>query len=210
MSTGMCSNPVGNNGGACSPPSGGVCSAGQCVQCLTDANCAGNTPSCDIATHTCRCRTPSAGNLIINGGFDSDFRGWDGADLTFTDVWTNDDSEGCPFSGSLNAQNGENGPFQCLRVSGNTRYFFGAKFKTNIPTDFPNTCSIYFNSDQNCLVATAPPLFAAISLPNASSAWLPTSTAVTSPPDAQSALMSCTPFFANMDEVYVNPNVNRF
>lgn len=44
-------------------PQGEVCTpAGQCVQCTADAQCAGATPRCDVASNTCVACLPSADN----------------------------------------------------------------------------------------------------------------------------------------------------
>lgn len=109
-----------------------LCWSGNCVQCLTNANCSLPRPSCNTSTHACVCAIPNGSNLLKNPGFDA----WTG------DIPTNwqliefsngnkaiTDSQDCPESGALSTFSG--GPMQCVRVTARQRYRAGGYFRGN-------------------------------------------------------------------------------
>jgi hypothetical protein len=166
----------------------------------------GSTPTCDLATHTCRCRRPDPGNLLINASFDVDLAGWGGVVANVEPIWSNDDSDVCAGSGSVHGENTDGAPFQCVPVSGTTRYFFGAKFKS--VNNFQDCeMSFYTNADCTGLISVPATI---IALPAGGPNWTPVSATVTTPANALGAFVSCFLFQGNMDQIYLNSNVNGF
>jgi hypothetical protein len=178
------------------------CSAGQCVQCLTDADCAGSTPSCDPATHACVCRRPSPGNVLLNPGFNTGRENWIVGPIN--PFWSPDDADGCLNSGSLEDPGSDTVFSQCVRVTGNTRYFIGAKFKG------PNyLCETAVSSDLACqsvIDSTRGQIFETAGSP----VWTQVSITLTTPASARSMQIFCDLFATNMDQIYINASANTF
>jgi hypothetical protein len=97
-------------------------------------------------------------------------------------------------------------PDKCVRVSSNTLYYLGAKFRAADPFSH---CDVSFYSGTNCtteIVVTHP----MIALPSGGQNWTAVSTSFTTPANTQSAFVSCFLYQASMDQIYLNPNVNAF
>lgn len=85
---------------------------------------------------------PAAGNLIVNGSFDTGIAPWGWGNFpngTGTATWSQFDANGSPASGSFLLR--DTGAFeglqrsQCVRVAKNTTYRYGAKVRTASPND---------------------------------------------------------------------------
>ena len=196
-----------------------VCVSGQCAQCFSDSDCSGNAnaPSCDTGRHTCTCRKPSAGNLIQNPGFDLSLAGWSAYWPPMQSTWSNDDSESCPGSGSVEANNGtDTDPMQCVSLNGAGAgtYFFGAKFKLPLAGN-GTVCTVSFNSDQYCSNVIGTP---ANMGPNhgtyGGSGWQQLYTTATAPAGSVSAFVFCSFDLiggaTRMDQIYLNKVANNF
>jgi hypothetical protein len=216
-SAGVCPTPSWANDGArdvrCSA-SAPVCVSGQCVQCFSDSDCSGNTPSCDTTTHACTCRKPSAGNLIQNPGFNTSLAGWSASFPPMQSFWTTDDSESCPGSGSVagSVYGTDTDPAQCVSLGGTGggagTYFLGAKFK--LPLNGNGTqCEAGFASDQFCSIFLG---VNAVIGPNGANypgtGWQNLNTSVTVPAGALSAYVYCSfdvgGGSTKIDQIYLN------
>lgn len=212
--TKMCSNPPAADDTICN---GGMgrCLSGACVQCTSDRDCTGNTPSCDTVTHTCVCRRPSLDNLVKNPGFDAaaGLAWWMlGTTLPHTAAWNSDDADGCPGSGSAHAEDTsiEGGPSQCVPVSGNTRYFFGAKIKAlSMPQPSLGVCEFLIYSDENC-TTNIPGTGEGFNSGGTIGVWRAMSGSLTTPANAKGILINCLLIADNVDQIYLNPRANTY
>ena len=214
-SAGTCSTPTAADGtiDAKCPTSAPRCLSGSCVQCLSDQNCTGSTPSCDPSTHQCVCRRPSATNFVHNPGFDSSslLASWsqinDPGDVT----WSDEDSEGCLGSGSAAGDNTEGDPSQCVQVPGGGTYYFGVKFKMPI---YANTsyCEVSFLTTTDCsgITSTGYARIGPTSGTWAGPGWAPFSAAVPAAAGTQSAFIQCAILTTKLDQFYLNKNDNSF
>ena len=197
------------------PASTPRCHSGGCVECISDQHCSGTRPSCDVASHRCVCRRPSAGNLVQNAGFDSNLAGWSAYWPPMTSSWASDDSEGCQASGSIAGSNTELDPTQCVPLSSWTggTYYFGAKFKLPLTGNLTK-CEVSFFSDGSCSVGgsasfTMGPGVDYGSYPG--TGWRNFSVSAIAPYGAQSAFVACG-FDINttqMDEIYLNQSPDQ-
>ena len=199
------------------PTSTPRCYSGGCVECLSDQHCTANPskPSCDVATHRCVCRRPSAGNLVQNPGFDSNLAGWSAYWPPMTSSWASDDSEGCQGSGSIAGSNTELDPMQCVPLSSWTggTYYFGAKFKLPLTGNLTK-CEVSFFLDGSCSAGgsasfTMGPGVDYGSYPG--TGWRNFSVTATAPYGAHSAFVACG-FDINttqMDEIYLNQSPDQ-
>jgi hypothetical protein len=143
---------------------------------------------------------------LINGGFDVDLTGWGDVAPNVEPIWSSDDSEGCAGSGSVHGENTGGSPDKCVVVSANTRYFFGAKFKSD--NSFQH-CDIGFYPNADC-TGTVDVSHPAIALPAGGPNWTSVSTIFVTPNNTRSLFLSCFLFQGNMDQIYLNASVNAF
>jgi hypothetical protein len=70
--------------------------------CMRSEQCTSNVCAgrCCNVNQPCECPQPNPQNRLKNTGFDTHVANW-GSDGTLT--WSSNDSDSCPFSGSLNA-----------------------------------------------------------------------------------------------------------
>lgn len=204
-----------SNAAHCGPSCGAcgaaapVCVNSSCVQCTSDSYCSGNKPSCDVPNHTCICRQPSPGNVISDGGFDTDLGSWRFDPGTGVS-WKAEDSEGCQGSGSLYAVDPNLYALsRCLKVTPGVPYFFGFKYKYGISADSSVFCYLTPYKDSICSIGadedTAPGV-----IPPRSTTWSSTSTSWVVYPDSPYATVSCPLKDASVDQVYLNQNLNSF
>jgi hypothetical protein len=94
--------------------------------CNSNADCSGTAPVCNMSSHTCGCREPTAGNLLTNPGFDGSMSGW----TNLGTVSLAADSEGCSASNSIYCDRGgdQRDPRQCIPLAAGTTYYFGGRF----------------------------------------------------------------------------------
>jgi hypothetical protein len=177
------------------------CSGGSCVQCTTDTQCSGTTPSCDPNSHKCVCRRKSAGNVLTNPGFDGSLAGWTGPDVTL-----DTDSEGCASSNSVYAANVEEEPLQCFPASSNTFYYFGGRFKGGSPGGF---FRIYFFDSPGCTGNTVGSTFD-FTYPLGSTDWHLEYQSFMTPVGTASARVGGFILGGWVDELYVNASYNQF
>jgi hypothetical protein len=126
------------------PANTGYCLTGACVQCATNAQCSGSTPSCRPLDHTCTCRLPTSGNLLVNPGFDGSFVGWD----NFGQCTLSADSESCSASKAATVPSGCQ-PTQCIPVSAGN-YVLGARFKQDTNPGAAYYFQVVYYSDEDC------------------------------------------------------------
>jgi hypothetical protein len=187
------------------------CASGNCVQCVTDQDCGGSTPSCNPAIHACTCRRPSPGNLFQNPGFEASLGlgEWDPGKLVADNVpatWSSEDSDGCSGSGSAHAVNTglTGGPNQCVQVAAETRYFFGARFKG---TDF-SFCQAQYHGDTSC--GTFGGELSDFIGSTGSSTWSSSSNSLTTPAGVKSLLFYCFLINTSVDQLYLNSTSNSY
>lgn len=178
------------------------CYGGNCVGCTSDAQCPSTKPTCDLATNTCGCRKPSAGNLLANPGFDGSMSGW----TNLGTVSLSADSDGCSASNSIYCGLGgdQRDPRQCITLPAGI-YYFGGKFKggdntgeNQITIDFydgPGCTGNNFNEWQYYLVQT--------------SDWVQGWSSFTAPSGSVSALVGVITSYQYLDQLYVNSS-NQF
>jgi hypothetical protein len=188
------------------------CSAGGCVACVAGADCPISGQVCTTA-HTCICRPPSAGNLLLqNPGFDAS-TGIDNWNPTTGTTFSSKDADGCPGSGS--AEVSFTVPFfgtfrQCVAATANTPYFFGYKYEQD--TSQAALCMLTFYSDTTCSTVIPGNTFLG-GLDTPVSLWLLNSTSVTSPIGASSAEVFCQNQGggnAFIDQIYLNSTSNSY
>jgi hypothetical protein len=107
-------------GQTCHPkkPLGAVCS--------TFEECGSATCGGRCCSSGCTCPQPSAGNRFQNAGFDSDLTNWCPSGSL---QWTNDDADGCPYSGAAKTVTTSGCPTQCAQVAQGA-YYLGGLFKS--------------------------------------------------------------------------------
>jgi hypothetical protein len=166
--------------------------------CNSNADCSGSTPSCNMSSHTCTCRIPSAGNLLQNPGFDGSFSGWTVYYATLAA-----DSEGCSASNSAYVDNDEASPQQCVPLTGGRAYYFGGKFMGgNSGNDF----HLDFYTGANC---TGSLINGVIMYLAGSTGWAPVSTSFVTPSGTTSVLVGFYGMQQYLDQLYVNTS-NQF
>lgn len=179
-----------------------TCYGGGCVQCVSDASCSGQTPSCDTSTHKCVCRLSSSGNVVQNGGFNTSVAG-----STVGTQWDSEDSEGCSGSGSAYLADTGFDLQQCVPLTGGVLYHFGARIK-----DFGegDSCTIAPYVGRSCDPGSD--LLGGGYIPGVNApGWSSQSTSFTAPDNAGSGLIWCnTVGGIRVDELYVNPSYNHF
>jgi hypothetical protein len=167
--------------------------------------------TCDLASRTCVCRRPNPGTLLPNPGFDRGLEGWGGVTPNVEPVWSPDDADGCPGSGSIHGENSDGAPFICVRVTPGTNYFLGAKFKGVSPS-YSNLsdCQTSFYSDFSCtqVIEQRGPRLAPPEV--SSSLWTEASTSGTAPAGANSIFIHCYMWKSNMDQIYLTAGANTF
>jgi len=186
-----------------------ICLNSTCVQCTSDSYCSGVEPSCDVPSHTCVCRRPSAGNVIPNAGFDTNLNGWlfdPGTGVS----WKSDDADGCAGSGSLYGTDPNLYAMSpCLKVTPGVVYYFGFRYKHGITSDASVFCYLTPYKESTCSMGsdedTAPGI-----LPSRSTTWSSASTTWMVYPDSPYARVSCPLKDGSIDQVYLNPNANIF
>ena len=147
-SAGACNYTQNASDGTADPNCPGTapyCYLGACVRCTSGAQCSGVTPSCDPSTHTCVCKRPTAGNLLKNPGFDGSLANWTPNPTAVYDG--NYDADGCPGSGSVYVNNGENDPYQCFPVTAGTLYYLGLRSRAGVSGGFVR---IHMYAGVNC------------------------------------------------------------
>lgn len=120
------------------------CSSGMCVECATDEQCSGSTPSCRALDHTCVCRLPSSTNLLVNPGFDGSFVGWKNTAACILKT----DSEACSESKAASVPSSCQ-PEQCIRVSTGS-YVVGGRFKKDVNAGPDYYFQVGYFTDQSC------------------------------------------------------------
>jgi hypothetical protein len=221
----VCSSPCHNNGG-CSGGNclagtqkngvqdlscqsigapGNWCNAGNCVECFQDSNCPSSSPVCDISTHTCQCRRPSAGNVVPNPGF-NDMSYWTAGNS----IWSTTDVDGCPGSGSVGGINLSSSPYQCFPVSRSTYYYFGGVFNVQNVNNTARCTLVYYGPGTICTPdnETGVPIFIGPQGSNSSTGWLRYKVDASSTPDSDAASIECEMGNAHVDidQLYLNPN----
>ncbi len=140
-------------------PSGQSVCSNACYAVNTDPShcgtscrvCAGSTPSC--AGGACVCRVKSAGNLLVNPGFNGSIASWNAGGTT---VFSTTDVEGCSGSGSLLLTALFDNTSQCITsgITASLGFQFGFVYKATNGTG-NNTdlvyCEVSFYSATDCL-----------------------------------------------------------
>jgi len=181
------------------------------VECISDQNCAtDNEPSCDLASHKCVCRRPKVGNLVQNPGFDSSLASW-AQDSSVS--WSNEDSDGCPESGSVSGDNTNDEPNQCFPVPGGGTYYFGAKFK--LPVVGGTTyCNLTFTTSTVCspdaVWSSETRIGPAEGSAVEGTGWQAFSSTAQAPSGAKWGSVDCFMLATKMDQVYVSQSDNSF
>jgi hypothetical protein len=175
-----------------------VCFSGGCVRCTSDTQCLGSTPSCHPTSHTCVCRRPSAGNRLVNPGFDGTFTPW-----TVSTAFLAADSEACPDSNSVYVDNGENEPQECIALTPGT-YFFGGRFRGGFLGNF---FRIRFFTGANCTGTNDE--VADVHLPGSFADWTSYWDSVTVPAGTVSASVYAFSVAQYFDQLYLN-TANQF
>jgi hypothetical protein len=156
------------------------------------------------------CRRPKVGNLLQNPGFDSSLAGWDQVAVS----WSNEDSDGCPESGSVSGDNTEEEPNQCFAVPGGGTYYFGAKFK--LPVVGGTTyCNLTFTTSTYCSPDAVWSSETRIGPPEGSGTWggmgwQAFSATAQAPSGAKWGSVDCFLLATKMDQVYVSQSDNSF
>jgi hypothetical protein len=209
-SGGTCSYPTPASNGSVdyTCPSGKqFCYGGQCVQCTSDVQCSSVRPSCDSSSHACVCKKPSAGNLLKNPGFDGSMANWtSGAQVSYSTI----DSDGCSESGSFYVNGSTDGdPSQCFPVTPGVLYYVGLRSRAGNPGG-----QIRFNfwGGVNCtgsIVDTLSPI--SFSAPSDNTTWFSyDGYSFTAPGSAVSATLAVYAWNQWLDQLYVNPDGQRF
>jgi hypothetical protein len=173
--------------GSCSKkPNGGICgSAGECMSMICGGRC---------CTSVCTCTQPSAGNKVVNAGFDqtAQLSGWTKHTPTGTSItWVSMDAESCPYSGSAkivfdSTQGATNQATltQCVAVTGGD-YNFSFRGQSDSNAAF---CQVDWYSGAGC---TGTVLQAGNPFVDGQwDSW--TDSSSTNPGAATSALITCT------------------
>ena len=199
-------------GGSCQTCSGTTprCYSGSCVQCLTGADCVGyaDGATCGL-NHSCQCRVPNAGNLLVNPGFTSDLAGWVFGGEDGKTIHSSSDAEYCPTSGSVQLSTAEDrggGLYQCVQVAANTTYNFGYRYLQQEAESLD--CVLLYYEGPTCSGDWFAP-YTFLKSSEGSSAWQYADVSSTSPENAGSASVSCTTFGSGektgwIDNVYLN------
>jgi hypothetical protein len=174
-----------------------------------------------MSTHKCACRRKSAGNLLMNPGFDTMAQvvpSWIDADEILGTVWTPEDSDGCPESGSIfgNVQATSN----CVPVSPGVLYHFGLRFKSASALDPMEMCRMVAYTDPSCQVTgmsfslVSPSLLLPLS-----TSWKTASSSWVVPPTFVAAIVACgygasgfpgSGANSYIDQVYLNAIADSF
>lgn len=141
-------------------------------------------------------------NVLKNAGFDIDASAWD----VTQGKWTSIDAEGCPFSGALSIPDNQsllNGLAQCVPVTGNRTYSFGALFKGTVSAF---SCSVVFRDAADCVSGN---IVATLDLPGTPAlspdVWTEVSASGTVNDQAKSAYVLCYAFGLLVDHMYLSP-----
>ena len=168
------------------------------MACVDDSWCPSYAPSCNLATHKCVCRIPSAGNLVQNPGFETNLTGW----TTSNSYWTSDDADGChPDPGSGLPGSGS--------VSGAAKF----KFVNTWNTSF---CTVSFYNDASCTLLNTNSLYTpmgpATNDPNAAPSWRLYYIIEPAPVGAQSARILCATdnSTTEMDQFFLSKSAANF
>jgi hypothetical protein len=158
---------------------------------------------CCPAGSPCRCTQPSSANLLRNAGFDSSLTSWKDGGVQAT--WSQIDSEGCPYSGSVSLGDTATGdPSQCVAVNPGVTYNFGGWVKKRDGGTYH--CMIYFYPDVGCI---GEPMFGGgFSDPNRDylpSDWIFGSMAIDAPISAFSAAVRCDVNHSFVDRLFLSP-----
>jgi hypothetical protein len=182
------------------------CYSGTCVQCLSNTDCSSGM-TCN-SSHTCvSCRrTPSAGNLISNPGFDTGLTSWNVNTATWDSLY---DADGCASSGSAYGSFLWEDPWQCVQIpahSGSVTYHFGAMFYVGGTVNGAQ-CRVEYFSDSACTnysVSDSYPM--GPQAQNMTIGWLSYDVVTTAPANARSAFVACASEDSppNIDKIYLN------
>lgn len=183
----------------CNAPSCLKCQAGEnvcangCYKTDTDPNhcgatckvCALPTPSC--AAGVCKCRQPSASNILKNPGFDGSIANWTGLGIYNKD----NDAEGCTGSGSVEIVQFFDTFRQCFNsgFDPGTTYTFGFLYKGNGGT---SDCHIAAFSASGCDVLDRIGASDAGAVVSNGTSWVPGSVSWLVPSNAVSMEVMCS------------------
>lgn len=189
--------------------SGPYCLSGNCVQCLSDAQCnTGLRRSCDPSTHKCVCALPSSGNLLRNPGFNGSLANWTaGVYASYSTI----DADGCPESGSVYINgSSDSDPYQCISpVTPGRQYYVGLRSRGGIPGGM---IRIYYFSGAGCtgtqMASTDDPFH--FSTPPDNTTWVSYSGGFSPPAGAASARFAVWAWDQWLDQMYVNTDGQWF
>jgi hypothetical protein len=153
------------------------------------------------------CRSPSAGNLVQNPGFNTGLGSWTiGAATSWQQ---NLDVDACPNSGSARLASdvyyGE--PSQCFVVNPNQNYYFGLSIYSQISSDYAY-CGMHYYHLAGCTSDSSigDDIYIGPQGLNSTAGWNRYSISAPSPMDANYASIQCAsdnnPI--NIDQVYLN------
>ena len=195
------------------------------MACVGDSWCPSYAPSCNLATHKCVCRIPSAGNLVQNPGFETNLAGWTASTPPMQSYWTSDDADGChpdpgsglPGSGSVSGAATDGDPSQCVSLNGGGagNYYFGAKFKF-VNTWNTSFCTVSFYNDASCTLLNTNSLYTQMGPdttdPYAAPSWRSYYIIEPAPVGAQSAKILCATdnSTTEMDQFFLNKGAANF
>jgi hypothetical protein len=175
------------------------CVSSACGQCRNIADCIG-WANCDTATHNCVCRQKSNGNKVQNPGFDvsAGLTSWDSSSTPVTAIYSTEDADGCPGSGSLYISDFA-GFGQCMNdIGSNVPYKAGYRLKGQA------YCGLAFYSARNCTGFVGEDNLGGTW---GSSGWMTVGPFYgTTPADTQSAHFGCSgaASVGNFDQIYFN------
>jgi hypothetical protein len=148
------------------------CSGTSCVPkkglgavCATPGECSTSICGGRCCLAPCTCPQQSAGNLLINPGFDTNLTGW--SIPAVASQWSSQDVDGCPFSGAFQVISSGLGLAQCVAVTPGANYSFAGWFRN--PTAALYFVSFLAASDANC--STSVPGLIAESLSGTETDW---------------------------------------
>ena len=123
---------------------------------------------------------------------------------TTVKTWASVDAEGCPKSGSLLVNGGEDAVEQCVPASANIAYNIGFKYKQAAADSF--RCIYTFYDDSSCSQDSVGDSTNAGSTSTGTS-WISYATTVLAPAGALGLDIVCgSSGTANLDEFYINPS----